>query len=117
MVILGIDPGSKRVGYGLILSGKNFKLLDYGVLETKGEPAKSILEISKKVSKLLNKYKPGLAGIEKIYFSKKKAVSKMVAKILNLNNITGYDDASDALATAITAAIKRPDTGVDKLFR
>ena len=36
MIILGIDPGFARTGYGLIeVNGNNFKMIDYGVIETK----------------------------------------------------------------------------------
>ncbi len=37
----------------------------------------------------------------------KKAVAKMVAKILNVEKLTGFDDASDALAVAIIASQKQ----------
>ena len=39
--------------------------------------------------------------------SDKKGVAKMVAKILRMESVKGYDDASDALAVAITASQKR----------
>jgi crossover junction endodeoxyribonuclease RuvC len=37
----------------------------------------------------------------------KRAVAKMVKIILNIKTLTGYDDASDALAIAIAAANKK----------
>ncbi|MDO8430001.1 MAG: crossover junction endodeoxyribonuclease RuvC [bacterium] len=150
MIILGIDPGSTRVGYGVISGDKNFSLVDYGVIEAKRKKADAlILEISDKITDLIKTYKPDLASIEKIYFSKnvktgievaqtrgaiileiarhkipikefspseiklsvtgygmtdKKGVAKLVAKILNIDSLTGFDDASDALAIALTAA-------------
>ena len=152
MIILGIDPGSTRIGFGIISKDKEIKLIDYGVIEYSRKPGTGfsdlVFEITKNLGKIIKKYRPELVGIEKIYFSKnvktgievaqtrgaiileiaklgipikefspseiksaitgygaadKKSVSKMVARILNVEKITGFDDASDALAIALTA--------------
>ncbi|MHB9019257.1 MAG: crossover junction endodeoxyribonuclease RuvC [Minisyncoccota bacterium] len=73
MIILGIDPGTTRIGFGIISEeGGKLKLIDYGVIEgrSKQEISVCILENCKKLSKLIKKYKPEVAGIEKIFFSK-----------------------------------------------
>ena len=73
MIILGIDPGTTRIGFGVVSeqSGK-LSLIDYGVIEGKSKQkiSVSILENCKQLSKIIKKYKPGLAGIEKIFFVK-----------------------------------------------
>ena len=73
MIIIGIDPGTTRIGFGIISekSGK-LSLIDYGVIESKPkqEISVSILENCKKLSKIIKKYKPKIAGIEKIFFAK-----------------------------------------------
>jgi len=147
MKILGIDPGTSRIGYGLI-TDRPLKLIDYGVLEINEKTNKKFLLLAEKFDKLINDLKPDAAAIEKIYFAKnqktaievaqargimifsllknkipvaeygpqeikravtnygladKKAVAKMVSKMLNIEQLRGYDDASDALAIAITA--------------
>lgn len=152
MIILGIDPGSIRIGYGIIncLKNKKLELIDYGVIELPRQKTDSlILKISEEIDKIIRKHNPDIAGIEKIYFTKnvktgievaqtrgaiilkiaqhkipikefspseiklnvtnygladKKAVAKMTAKILNIKEIKGFDDASDALAIAITTS-------------
>jgi crossover junction endodeoxyribonuclease RuvC len=155
MIILGIDPGVTRIGYGVIrqLANKKLEFIDCGVIE--GGPNQKLTELIdkniKKISGLIIKYKPEIIGIEKIYFVKnvktgiavaqmrgaiiseitkytisikefnpseiklavanygladKKAVSKMVSRILNIEKIAGFDDVSDALAIAITAAVR-----------
>ena len=39
MRILGADPGYAIVGYGIIETSENNKVIDYGVIETpKGDP-------------------------------------------------------------------------------
>ena len=147
MKILGIDPGTARIGYGLI-TDRPLKLLTYGVIETSEKTNKKFLTLAVKVRKLIERLKPDAAAIEKIYFAKnqktaievaqargiimflllekqipvaeygpqeiksavtnygladKKAVAKLVGKMLNVERLKGYDDASDALAVAITA--------------
>lgn len=152
MIILGIDPGSTRIGYGIISDNKKLALIDYGTIEIgRKKTDLLILEASKKLEVLIKKHKPELVGIEKLYFVKniktgievaqtrgalileiakhnipikefspseiklavtgygladKKAVAKMVAILLGLgkNYLKGHDDATDALAVAITTA-------------
>lgn len=72
MKILGIDPGTKKVGYGLVkIEKNNFRALDYGCLETKLKNEGEILaEIFKKITLILKKHKPDLLALEKIFFFK-----------------------------------------------
>ena len=59
MVIIGIDPGLARVGYGIIeASNGNKKLLDCGIIETpKGKlEEKRLLEIFQDLQKLINNW-------------------------------------------------------------
>lgn len=82
MTIIGIDPGTTRIGYGLIESGRKLKLIDYGVIECrkKQKPAQTIKEASDAVRALFKKYSPELMGIEKIYFSKNVKTGLAVAQ-------------------------------------
>jgi len=73
MIILGIDPGTTRIGFGVLSEeNKKLKLLDYGVIEgkSKEKTAESISANCKKLAQIIKKYKPDIAGIEKIFFSK-----------------------------------------------
>ncbi len=71
MIILGIDPGSTRIGYGIIAGPQKLELLDYGVIELKRKEApRLILDIGNQISRLIKKYNPDLIGIEKLYFAK-----------------------------------------------
>ncbi len=82
MRILGIDPGTVRLGYGLIEKTRELKLLTYGVLEIKNkqsEPAK-IFELGKKLSELIDELKPDLAGVEKLYFAKNQKTAMLVSQ-------------------------------------
>lgn len=154
MIILGLDPGSTRTGYGLIKSSnKELKLVKAGILKISSkDKSERLLELEKSLSFLVKKHRPQLAVVEKLFFVKniktgievaqargvltlilakykipvlefspseikiavsgygladKKAVAKMVKKILGAAEINQLDDATDALAAAITGANKK----------
>ena len=73
MIILGIDPGLARVGYGLIefLNGKR-KLLDCGIIETSKHKKEEerLIEINSDLNILIEKWKPDIAAVEKFFFYK-----------------------------------------------
>ncbi len=73
MIIIGIDPGLARVGYGIIEVKRNEKtLLDCGIIETKKDQKEEnrLLEIFMDLKELVNKWKPDYAAIEKYFFYK-----------------------------------------------
>lgn len=78
--ILGIDPGTTRIGYGIIKEGKNkFLRITSGVLEIE-KNQKNLLDLEKGLDKIIKKFKPTLIGIEKIFFSKNKKTAMDVAQ-------------------------------------
>lgn len=81
MRILGIDPGSTRIGYGLIESGSNLKALDFGLIEIKAKSiSEKLLSLANQFAALLEKTKPDLAAVEKIYFTKNQKTIIEVAQ-------------------------------------
>lgn len=70
--IIGIDPGYGRVGVS-VLEGRAdvWRVLYYFCIET--DPKTSFLErieaIEKKLSQILTKFKPDIAGIETLFFN------------------------------------------------
>lgn len=166
--ILGIDPGSTRIGFGLIEKNKGGLIFKKtGVIEIIAkDTGTKLIELAHKFKKILIEFKPDVIGIEKIFFTKniktgiavaeargvlmytssaylkklnsishtlspasrilyplfeftpqqikqittnyggadKKAVARMVARLLNIPPLTILDDATDALAIAIAAA-------------
>lgn len=72
-IILGIDPGLARMGYGVVAQqGHQMKAGDYGTLTTPaGEPLeKRLAEMFGKLRKVLAKVKPGAVAIEELFFSR-----------------------------------------------
>ncbi len=73
MVILGIDPGYGLVGFGVIeKNGGNVKVLDFGCISTPKEKKLSerLEIISNCMQILIEKWKPDVMAIEKLFFNK-----------------------------------------------
>lgn len=72
-IILGIDPGTVVMGYGLItITGSSIKLLEMDVLKPGkvDDPYKKLQLIYNTVSGLIIKYKPDVFAIEAPFFGK-----------------------------------------------
>ncbi len=72
-IILGIDPGTVVMGYGIIhITGNNMKLISAGVLslDKKEDHFLRIKEIFDTVEKLIKQYKPDEFSIEEPFFGK-----------------------------------------------
>jgi crossover junction endodeoxyribonuclease RuvC len=85
MVILGLDPGLARVGYGLIaVDGKpgrgSQQLLDCGIIRT--DPGRSegdrMVEIARDLRQLIRAWKPDLAVVEKFFFYRSSTTISVV---------------------------------------
>ena len=73
MIVLGIDPGTARTGYGLVeRDGSRLEALDYGCLETPATMAlpQRLLLIEQGLSALLETHRPDLVAVERLYFNK-----------------------------------------------
>lgn len=82
MVILGIDPGTTIIGFGVIEKSKGkLKLIDYGVIKTsKVSQEEKLSKINEEIAKIIKKYKPEIAGIETLFFSTNKKTALAVAE-------------------------------------
>ncbi len=73
MLILGIDPGSRKSGYGLIdFDQKNFRYIDSGVIhyDSKKEIIVRLKEIYETSLELVNKFKPDEIAFESLILVK-----------------------------------------------
>lgn len=84
MIAFGIDPGTSRIGYGIIENkGGKLSCLDYGCLKIEKEAqGERLLAIKKSIDFLLKKFKPDLVVLEKLFFYKniKTAISVAEAR-------------------------------------
>ena len=87
MVTLGIDPGTTKIGYGVVKQdGNHLESIDYGILKVGNDKLIGFKEASKELEKLIKKHKPNQVGIEKLFFFKNQktimAVSEMRGVLL-----------------------------------
>ncbi len=71
--ILGIDPGSRKTGYGLIEhSGNRTRYLASGCikLNLKESLAERLNQLSTELDKLIEEFQPDCGAVEKIFFAK-----------------------------------------------
>jgi crossover junction endodeoxyribonuclease RuvC len=71
MIILGVDPGIGRCGWGVIetVAGKS-KVIDYGCIETtpNGKIEERLVIISSEINNFIKKYNPDYLSIEELFF-------------------------------------------------
>lgn len=73
MIIFGIDPGTARLGWGIIdTKTTNPSALTFGCITTDStnHPPERLLILYKKLMQLLSKYKPDCVSIEELFFTK-----------------------------------------------
>jgi crossover junction endodeoxyribonuclease RuvC len=100
MRVLGIDPGTARIGWGVIDIAKPGRLdtavmVDYGCITTPaGMPAGDRLRIlAQDLDGIVAEYKPSLVGLERLFFMKNQTTAMAVAEARGviLYILAGYD--------------------------
>lgn len=82
-IILGLDPGYGRMGFGVIFTdGQSVELVDYGVAVTvSGEAFESrLLSLANDLHALFDQHKPHVVAVEKLYFGKSSSTAMKVAE-------------------------------------
>jgi crossover junction endodeoxyribonuclease RuvC len=96
-IIMGIDPGTLLMGYGIIkVTGSDIVLIEMDVLKLSGKKDnyERLQLINKKITEVVNKYKPHQFAIEAPFFGKN------VQSMLKLGRAQGV-----AIAAAMTLNI------------
>jgi len=84
MIVIGIDPGVARLGYGVIKVDKGVATpLCYGCIQTKAgrRQAERLLAIYTEITALLTKYPPDFLAIEKLFFTKNVTSAMSVSEV------------------------------------
>lgn len=145
MIILGIDPGTATVGWGVIaVDGSKTTAIAFGHISTsKDIPLpKRLAEISSDISAIIRKYQPEEAAVEELFFSNNQKTVIAVAQargciLLTLENLcvniygytplevkqalTNYGRADKSQVQLMVkallklAAIPKPDDAADAL--
>jgi crossover junction endodeoxyribonuclease RuvC len=82
MKILGIDPGSGIIGFGLVEKKSNPKMLDAGVVRTTigNDDASRLVELYESMRELVKELKPDVAAVEKLFFAQNVTTAIPVAQ-------------------------------------
>jgi crossover junction endodeoxyribonuclease RuvC len=82
MKILGIDPGSGIIGFGLVEKKSNPKMLDAGVIRTTigNDDASRLVELYESMRELVKELKPDVAAVEKLFFAQNVTTAIPVAQ-------------------------------------
>ncbi len=80
MKILGIDPGTSLIGWGII---ENLKSLDYGAFRTKSNihNRERVADVYDFFAKLIKKHKPDVVALETLFFFKNAKTVMQVSEI------------------------------------
>ena len=81
-IILGIDPGYARLGWGVVKArGNDFRLVDYGCIETPKEEElpQRLAILNQTLEKIIGMYNPTDIAIEELFFSKNVKTALSVA--------------------------------------
>ncbi len=95
MKILGIDPGTARLGWGVIeYTDNKFKVLGCDCIQTNSSQtdAERLYIIAQELEKIIKKYQPKVVAVEEIFFSKniKTAISVAQARGVILCTASKY---------------------------
>ena len=101
MISLGIDPGSRRIGYGVIQSDKNtgggagiVEFVAAGILKIKSsDDIGALVETKRELDALIKKYKPDAVAVEKLYFAKNQKTAIAVAQARGVILLAAHERA------------------------
>lgn len=84
-IILGVDPGLTRCGFGVVASGH--KVIDFGLFQSAAgtDPRDRVGFIAKELEKLITTHKPDLIALERVFAQ------------ANLRSVMGVAQISGAL--------------------
>ena len=72
MITLGIDPGTARLGYGVVEAADDPILLDFGVIETAptADMPMRLAGLFDAVSDLIEQHSPDVLAVEQLFFAR-----------------------------------------------
>jgi len=127
LIILGVDPGTARCGYGVIeLKGSVIKPLGYGLLKVKKEDcaSRNLLFLKQSLSEIIEEYKPDHFGIERLFFNKNVTTAMKVSEARGVlllaaaeADLTVSEFTPQQIKSAITGNGHAPKDQVGKMVK
>ncbi len=145
MRIIGIDPGTAILGYGILdLQGNQFVLQEYGCIRTKAHTAQPdrLFHIFNELNRLIETHRPDTMAVEELFFNRNtttaftvgqaRGVVLLMARIHGMTvgeytpmqvkqGVTGYGSADKRQVQEMVRVIlsmkelPRPDDAADAL--
>jgi len=100
MIVLGIDPGFARCGYGVVdFHNKRGKVLDFGCIEPK------VLEsdefklnfVYDELEKVIKKFSPNLFAIEKVFYNNNAKTVIKVGGAIGVVKLVAYKNGLEVM--------------------
>lgn len=92
MRVLGIDPGSETLGWGVVEgSGLKYSLVDYGTVKSSPREkfSKRLLKIHDGVQELIEKYQPDALSIEEAFYAVNVGVAMKLGQVRGVVLVLG----------------------------
>lgn len=92
MKVLGIDPGSETLGWGIVEgSGLKYNLVDYGTVKSspKEEFSKRLLKIFDGVADVIWKHQPDTLSIEEAFYANNVSVALKLGQVRGVVMLAG----------------------------
>ena len=118
MRIIGIDPGTGILGFGVVdfsRGGNKFKMVTAGVIMTPAHTPtdERLEEIFNSLTEIINETKPDVMSIEKLFFARNVTTAISVAEARGVAMLTGRR-AGISIAEYTPLQIKQTLTGYGK---
>lgn len=126
MIILGIDPGTRLIGYGVLECGHGKpQLLASGLIDIpKTEGGERLRAIQKGMENLFSQWRPDAISVEKLFFAKnvKTAISVAEARGIilltaSMQRTTLFEYTPLEVKKAVTGQGNADKTQVEKIIR
>lgn len=93
MTIIGIDPGTTRMGYGVIKKeGGRFVFLDAGIVKIKKSGGRHVfLQIKNGLEDVIKKWRPEIFAVEKVFFAQNQKTAMFVAEARGVAILVGLE--------------------------
>ncbi|HZH34016.1 MAG TPA: crossover junction endodeoxyribonuclease RuvC [Pyrinomonadaceae bacterium] len=93
MRVLGIDPGSETLGWGVVKSdgGRDYRLLQYGTICSSPREAfaNRLLKISDGLDEIIERFQPEVLSIEDAFFAVNVKVAMKLGQVRGVVLLTG----------------------------
>lgn len=127
MIVLGIDPGTATMGYGIIKKdGMDLTCLEYGLIKTDKDipDSQRLREIDEDLEEIFNQFNPDILAIEKVYFGKNVKTAMTVSQAKGVvmlkaakNNADVYEFTPSQIKSTVAGHGKAKKMKVQKMIK